>query len=452
MWDAFAVAFQVALEGAIAAALGVALLRPSALRRLAAPFAAAVPVGLAIGLAAGARAGGALPDLAPSLHRTEQLFALALAALALLAAGRSADALAARPLARWAAEAATLAAGLLVLLPEGAFLAGRLGELAVLRGGAAPIRLAAAGGVALAAALGAAAAALWVRAGVGRFVGPSAALALLLALELGGIAATAVDAHTLPLAVTAGISRAVHDAVHLVFVVLQVPDHAFLEDWAYQLILRFLEPAVHAALAAAVVAAPLAAAWRAFLRRPPPVPAATARAPERRLARARFLRESRLGALPFAAAVLLACASIWSARAQGDELYDPVPEPVVDDGAGTIVVPLGGPLAGADDRMRKWVYSAGGRAVTFFTVRRPDGSLAAALDLCEICQPRGYAQMGAGYVFCKYCKTPIPVVTVGQPGGCNPIPIPGAILSGSILRLPREAVVAAWERAMAEKR
>jgi hypothetical protein len=454
MWDAFLATFRVGLEGAIAAALGVAVLRPSGLRRLAAPFAAAVAAGLAAGLATAALAsarGLAPADLAPALHRAEALYALALAALALLARGRSADALAAGP-GRRLAEAGALAAGLLVLLPEGAFLSAHLGELAVLRGAAAPVRLAAAGGFLLAAALGAAAALLWVRAGVGRYVGPAAALALLLGLELAGVAATAVDAHRLPLAVTGSISRAIHDAVHLVFVMLQVPDHAYLEDWAYQLILRFLEPAVHAALAAVVVAAPVAAAWRAFLRRPEPPPPPGARAPDRRLARAGFLRTSRLGALPYAAALLLAAGAIWSARAQGDALYDPVPEPVVDDGAGHVVVPLGGPLAGADDRMRKWVYSAGGHAVTFFTVRRPDGSLAAALDLCEICQPKGYAQMGAGYVYCKYCKTPIPSGTVGQPGGCNPIPLPGAVLSGSVLLVPRDALVAAWTKGMADKR
>jgi uncharacterized membrane protein len=59
--------------------------------------------------------------------------------------------------------------------------------------------------------------------------------------------------------------------------------------------------------------------------------------------------------------------------------------------------------------------------------------------------------MGAGYVYCKYCKTPIPAGTVGQPGGCNPIPIPYA-LAGSVLLLPRDAVVAAWAKGMAEKR
>ncbi len=124
----------------------------------------------------------------------------------------------------------------------------------------------------------------------------------------------------------------------------------------------------------------------------------------------------------------------------------------MDDGAGSVVVPLGGPLAGAGERMRKWVYSAGGHAVVFFTVRRSDGSLAAALDLCEICQPKGYSQMGPGYVFCNYCKAPIPAGTVGQPGGCNPIPLPGAVLSGSVLLVPREELVRLWEKGTADRR
>src|SRR5512140_3172120 len=121
MGDAFVIAFRVALEGAIAAALGFAVLRPSGLRRLALPFSAAVALGLVAGLAVAAIAAGrglAPSDLAPALHRAEGLYVLALAALALLARGRSADALAAgraRPLA----ELAVLAVGLLVLLPEG---------------------------------------------------------------------------------------------------------------------------------------------------------------------------------------------------------------------------------------------------------------------------------------------------------------------------------------------
>ena len=209
---------------------------------------------------------------------------------------------------------------------------------------------------------------------------------------------------------------------------------------------------MHAALAAVVVAAPIAAAWRAFHARPLPAIDPATRAPARRLARARFLRGRRLGAVPYAAAIALAVFAIGAASAGSDELYDPLPQPVVDDGAGRIIVPLGDPLKGADERMRKWVYSAAGRAVTFFTIRRPDGTLAAALDVCDICQPKGYAQMGTGYVFCKYCKTPIPSATVGQPGGCNPIPIPDAVVDGAVLVIPRDKLVAAWTKRMESER
>ncbi len=117
-----------------------------------------------------------------------------------------------------------------------------------------------------------------------------------------------------------------------------------------------------------------------------------------------------------------------------------------------MIVPLASPFGGDGDRMRKFVYTTDGRAVTFFVVRRGDGALTAALDLCDICQPKGYAQMGRDYVFCKYCKTPIPVGTVGQPGGCNPIPIPGAQVKGSLLLISRAELVAAWEKGMAGKR
>jgi high-affinity iron transporter len=101
--------------------------------------------------------------------------------------------------------------------------------------------------------------------------------------------------------------------------------------------------------------------------------------------------------------------------------------------------------------MRKWVYAAGDRTITFFTVRRPDGEIVAALDLCEICQPKGYAQMGSKHVFCKYCKTPIPLETVGQAGGCNPVPLPSSVDHG-VLRVPRAELLAIHARAMADKR
>jgi hypothetical protein len=453
MWAALSITFCVGLEGALAFALLSALVRGSPLRRLAGPFAAAIVAGLAVGagvLLLAASRGLAAGDVAPSLQRVRHLHAIALVALAVLARGRGVEDLAAGR-RRALAELGALAAALGVLLPEGAFLAVQLRDLAILAGAALPVWLGATAGLLAAAAAGALLAALAGRLRLGAALTPASVLFAVFALELAGVAARAVDAHVLPLALTSAVSVAMHDAVHLVFVMLQVPDHAYLEDSIYQLILRFLEPALHAAVAATVLAAPMVVAWRAFARRPRPELPPAARAPERRSARAAFLRASRAGAVPFAAAVLLSAAVIWQARGGVDELYEPVPEPVVDDGAGTIVVPLAGPLGGGD-RMRKWVYSANGRTVTFFGVRRPDGVLAVALDLCEICQPKGYAQMGRGHVFCKYCKTPIPIATVGQPGGCNPVPIPGAEVKGAMLLIPRAALLAAFEKAMVDKR
>ena len=60
------------------------------------------------------------------------------------------------------------------------------------------------------------------------------------------------------------------------------------------------------------------------------------------------------------------------------------------------------------------------------------------LDACAICKPDGYGQ-AEGTVICYYCKTLIPLETVGKPGGCNPVPVPftekadGVVIDGMTL-------------------
>ncbi len=456
MAGALSIAFRLALEGALAWALAAALLRAGPGRRLALPLAGAITAGVMVGAAAFTVARGRgldANDVAPLLRRIAHLDAFALLAGAALLRHATAEALFAPGWRARAAEAILLAGGLVWLLPEGGFLAARFSELAVLRGARGPIALGVVAGFASAAAAGASLGWAFRRAGLARALTPSSLLALLFGLKMAGVAALAVDAHTVPAALEAVIGRAIHDGVHLAFVMFQVPDHPFLKDQAYQLILFLFDPASHAVVAAMVLALPLAAAWVAFLRRPSPPPPEGARKPERRILRAAFRRRGRLAGAAFAAGIALAAGGIAAAEARSSELYDPVAEPVADDGAGSVVVALKDPFgAQAADRMRKFVYAAGTRSITFFTMRRPDGSLAAALDLCDICQPKGYAQLGREYVFCKYCRTPIPVGSVGQAGGCNPIPIPGATVKGALLLVPRDALVAAWEKGMADKR
>jgi hypothetical protein len=454
MGEAFGLTFRVALDGALAWAFVALLLSRQGVRRIRAPLAVAFIAGLLVGAAAfhstWAR-GLALSDLAPQLRRLTHLLGLALLAGSFALRNVPGE-WAFAPPRRAASEAILLLLALLFLLPQGAHLASLLRGAAVLRGAVAPVALGAALGLGLAAAAGGLLAWVWQRAGFAQALSPSSLFALLFALALTGMGPTALGAHTLPGALTGAIGRALHDGVHLAFVTFQVPDHPFLSASAYQFILFAFEPSTHVLAAIALLGTPLVLGAAASLRRPAPVPDPGVRSPERRIIRARFLRESRSVAGVFALALLILVAAERAEAARSDALYDPIPEPAIDDGAGSVVVPLAAPFGGGGDRMRKFVYSGDGRAVTFFVVRRGDGALVAALDLCEICQPTGYAQMGPDYVFCKYCKTPIPVGTVGQPGGCNPIPIPGAEVKGSLLVIPRAGLVAAWEKGMATKR
>ena len=452
--EAFGLSLRVALDGAVAWAFAALLLDRHGARRLRVPLAAAFGAGLLAGcgafLSAHAR-GLALAEVAPSFHLITHLTGLALLAGSFLLRGQPGERLLAPPL-RPLTEAALLGIGLLFLLPQGLHLAASLRDDAILRGapgaivGGAVVGAVAAGGAGALLAWG------WRRAGFARAFTPASLLALLFAVALAGVGPTALGAHTLPAALIGAIARALHDGVHLAFVTFQVPDHPFLRDSAYQLILFAFEPRTHALASLALLGAPLLLAALAAWRRPPPIAPPDARPPARRLLRAAANGTRRAVTAAFAVALVVLGAVIWGEGARGEALYDPLPEPAGDDGGGNVIVPIASPLGGGEERMRKFVYSGAGRAVTFFVVRRGDGALVAALDLCEICQPKGYAQMGRDYVFCKYCKTPIPVGTVGQPGGCNPIPIPGAELKGSVLLVPREGLLAAWEKGMADKR
>jgi uncharacterized membrane protein len=58
----------------------------------------------------------------------------------------------------------------------------------------------------------------------------------------------------------------------------------------------------------------------------------------------------------------------------------------------------------------------------FFAIRKPDGTLQACMDACEICGDLGYYQDSEG-VTCRNCSAPINLATLGATGGCNPIPI-----------------------------
>ena len=102
------------------------------------------------------------------------------------------------------------------------------------------------------------------------------------------------------------------------------------------------------------------------------------------------------------------------------------------------------PLADVSDGdLHRYMAMENGTAVRFWLYRKPDGKVAALFDACEICGGVGFYK-GSHGVICKNCAAPINTQTIGQPGGCNPIPLKAAFTADSVVIT--EAEVAAGSR------
>ncbi|MCU1275162.1 MAG: hypothetical protein JWO48_2593, partial [Bryobacterales bacterium] len=80
-----------------------------------------------------------------------------------------------------------------------------------------------------------------------------------------------------------------------------------------------------------------------------------------------------------------------------------------------------------------------GTSVRIIAIRRPDQSIAVAFDACQICGSQGYYQKGP-FVICKNCASAINIPTIGQPGGCNPVPLESKV-EGDQVVIPAEKLL-----------
>ena len=110
----------------------------------------------------------------------------------------------------------------------------------------------------------------------------------------------------------------------------------------------------------------------------------------------------------------------------GFSLYSSPPgkgpgEPVVPNREGIIAIPI----SKIDDgKMHFFSYDNKGRETRFFILKSGQEDYRAGLDACPICGPdKGYYLQGQN-VICRNCEAPIYIPTIGQKGGCNPIPLP----------------------------
>jgi len=86
---------------------------------------------------------------------------------------------------------------------------------------------------------------------------------------------------------------------------------------------------------------------------------------------------------------------------------------------GKAVIPTKGLVEGD---LARYAADVNGTPVRFLLYRKPDGKVATTFDACQICGGVGFYK-GASGIICKNCAAPINPQSVGQSGGCNPIPL-----------------------------
>jgi FTR1 family protein len=85
-----------------------------------------------------------------------------------------------------------------------------------------------------------------------------------------------------------------------------------------------------------------------------------------------------------------------------------------------------------DGNLHRYTVDDQGVHVRFIVIRKPDGTLATALDACNICGTQGYSQKGAE-VLCRNCASNILVATIGTEGGCNPVPLASRVQGATLV-------------------
>jgi hypothetical protein len=162
----------------------------------------------------------------------------------------------------------------------------------------------------------------------------------------------------------------------------------------------------------------------------------------RRKLLAAALRERNLRQVIPALSLIIMAAAAYQSCYPTVEYWDPKPVLVTADAAGEILIPRKGEVDLADGKLHKYLFKSGGHEARFFVLMTPGGKLSVDLDACAICKPDGYGQ-AEGTVICYYCKTLIPLDTVGKPGGCNPVPF-SFTEKGDSVHLNGISLINAW--------
>jgi uncharacterized membrane protein len=149
---------------------------------------------------------------------------------------------------------------------------------------------------------------------------------------------------------------------------------------------------------------------------------------ERRMREWEFRRQRRWS---FAAAILcvlvvlsLAAEFVYSRATNAQE---PARELVAQNNQ--VRIPLGDLQ---DSSVHFYTADVNSTVIRFLVIHRGNGDYATALDACQICGTSGYRQEGQN-VICRNCGATIYIPSIGESGGCNPIPVKSQVENGEVI-------------------
>jgi len=162
-----------------------------------------------------------------------------------------------------------------------------------------------------------------------------------------------------------------------------------------------------------------------------PAETASANPAQRRLERAQHHRQRRarvLGStLGLVILMVLGLSVVYGAERNKLSPATPL-QPRAD---GTVRVPVS---TFSDGRLHRFSVDVDGIPVRFIGLTlsdKPD-DLAITFDACKLCGADGYYQDG-NKIVCKRCESVIYPPSIGQPGGCNPIPLNWKIVNDNVV-------------------
>ncbi|ADV82277.1 Fe-S-containing protein [Terriglobus saanensis] len=89
-----------------------------------------------------------------------------------------------------------------------------------------------------------------------------------------------------------------------------------------------------------------------------------------------------------------------------------------------------------DDQLHRYSVvvdtDSGAKTVRFLLYRKPDGNVVSVADACQICGPVGF-YIGPQGITCKMCASPLVPQSMGQAGGCNPVPLKSSQAGGEVM-------------------